>query len=167
MQFVKSLHKTYFFIKNHIYSNSITLNHNHTHNHWQTKLGLGGACEALVDIVKILASNKEGGHGLSHDGGVGVLGTIGEAGTPVSGALALALSVTTDDAANAVGTAVDDEAIAKWTVWAIGNMVRLLKIHVLAKSIQENTLTQGTPFLLYMYCVSWKIPRHDSTIARW
>ena len=86
----------------------------------QTKLGLGGACEALVDIVKVLAANKDGAYA---DGGVGVLGTIGEIGTPAAG-VALALSVTTDDAANAVGTAVDDEAIAKWTVWAIGNMVR-------------------------------------------
>ena len=89
----------------------------------QTKLGLGGACEALVDVVKVLASNKEGGVGsISHysDGGYGVTCDLATSAPSYS----LALTVTTDDAANDVGTAVDDEALAKWTVWAIGNLVR-------------------------------------------
>ena len=89
----------------------------------QTKLGLGGACEALVDVVKVLASNKEGAVGsMSHysEGGFGVTGDAAKSAPSYS----LALTATTDDAANDVGTAVDDEALAKWTVWAIGNLVR-------------------------------------------
>jgi hypothetical protein len=38
------------------------------------------------------------------------------------------LSTTTDDAPNATTTRTDNEAIAKWTLWAIGNMVQLGKI---------------------------------------
>ena len=84
----------------------------------QTKLGAHGACEGLVDVVRALAGQvvttaaapgapaAAGGGNAGADGGV-VLGWDG------------------GDASNAVGTRVDDEALAKWAMWAIGNMVNV------------------------------------------
>ena len=83
----------------------------------------------------------------SSEGGLGVvLGASGEMTPPVGGSAPSALALTTDDAANAVGTAVDDEAIAKWTVWAIGNMVG--KYHRHNPSPSSHPLP---PFLLHLY----------------
>ena len=90
----------------------------------QTKLGAHGACEGLVDVVRVLSGVPTAVSLTSTaaaTGGVAVT-AVAVGGGGGEGA-AMVLGSGGGDAVNATGTRVDDEAIAKWTLWAIGNMV--------------------------------------------
>ena len=84
----------------------------------QTKLGAHGACEGLADVVRVLS-------GVPTAVSVAPTTAAGTAAVAVGGCEGAMMVLGWDggDAVNATGTRVDDEAIAKWTLWAIGNMV--------------------------------------------